>query len=162
MEPTFEPTAINTENCINKLKRLLEIMSSLLAHIKVVEGQEEKFEKLQKELYNNSHAKEDNIIRYEHYRGRERNSYYTLLVYPTYLDFLLKHQISEHHEKAGAQFEGVIESLNLEWLDPIDGAAPVGITKMQELPKDAPELAKEYVKTYPAEIQSWWEKLRKK
>ena len=37
-------------------------MSSLLAHIKVVEGQEEKFEKLQKELYNHSHAKEDNII----------------------------------------------------------------------------------------------------
>ena len=66
-------------------------MSSLLAHVKVVKGQEEKFEELQKELYNQSHANEDCIIRYEHYRGRDKNSYYTLLVYPTYLDFLLKY-----------------------------------------------------------------------
>ena len=49
-------------------------MSSLLAHVKVVEGQEEKFEELQKELYKQSHANEDCIIRYEKYRGRERSS----------------------------------------------------------------------------------------
>ncbi|MBT5662318.1 MAG: hypothetical protein HOJ05_01300, partial [Alphaproteobacteria bacterium] len=84
-------------------------MSSLLAHIKIVEGQEQKFEELSKELYKQSHANEDCIIRYEYYRGRERSSYYTLLVYPTYLDFLLKHQISEYHEAAGAQYDGVIE-----------------------------------------------------
>ena len=34
-------------------------MSSLLAHIKIVEGQEQKFEELSKELYKQSHAKED-------------------------------------------------------------------------------------------------------
>ena len=68
-------------------------MSSLLAHIKIVEGKDQKFEELSKELYKQSHAKEDCIIRYEYYRGREKNSYYTLLVYPTYLDFLLKHFI---------------------------------------------------------------------
>ena len=137
-------------------------MSSLLAHVKVVEGQEEKFEELQKELYKQSHANEDCIIRYEHYRGRERNSYYTLLVYPTYLDFLLKHQISKHHEDAGAQFGGVIESLDLEWLDPIEEAAPVCITEMQELTENVPELAKYYIKKYPAIIQNWWIELRKK
>ena len=135
-------------------------MSSLLAHVKGVEGQEKKFEELQKELYNQSHENEDCIIRYEHYRGRDKNSYYTLLVYPTYLDFLLKHQISKHHEEAGAKFSGVIESLDLEWLDPIENAAPVGITKMQELPEGSPELAKDYIKTYPAIIQNWWLKLR--
>jgi quinol monooxygenase YgiN len=137
-------------------------MSSLLAHVKVVEGQEKKFEKLQKELYRQSHANEDCIIRYEHYRGRERNSYYSLLVYPTYLDFLLKHQISEYHEAAGAQFPGVIKDLDLEWLDPIEGAAPVGITEMQELPTDSPSLAKDYIKSYPAVIQDWWLRLRNK
>ena len=83
-------------------------MSSLLAHIKIVDGQEKKFEELSKELYKQSHAKEDCIIRYEYYRGREKNSYYTLLVYPTYLDFLLKHQISDHHEEAGAQYLSLI------------------------------------------------------
>ncbi len=137
-------------------------MSSLLAHVKVLEGQEKKFEKLQKELYNQSHKNEDCIIRYEHYRGRDKNSYYTLLVYPTYLDFLLKHQISKHHEETGAKFGGVIESLDLEWLDTIEGAAPVGITEMQELPENVPQLAKDYIETYPAIIQNWWLKLRKK
>ena len=88
-------------------------MSSLLAHIKIVDGQEQKFEELSKELYKQSHSKEDCIIRYEYYRGRERNSYYTLLVYPTYLDFLLKHQISEHHEEAGAQYDGAVSYTHL-------------------------------------------------
>jgi|TARA_B110000238_G_scaffold103224_1_gene112406 quinol monooxygenase YgiN len=154
----------NIENYINKNFDIFikgTIMSSLLAHVKVVKGQEEKFEELQKELYNQSHANEDCIIRYEHYRGREVNSYYSLLVYPSYLDFLLKHQISKHHEEAGAQFGGVIESLDLEWLDPIEDAAPVGITEMEELPENAPQLAKDYIKTYPAIIQKWWLKLRK-
>ena len=31
-------------------------MSSLLAHIKIVDGQEKKFEELSKELYKQSHA----------------------------------------------------------------------------------------------------------
>ena len=75
-------------------------MSALLAHIKIVEGYEKHFEELSRELYQKSHEKEDCIIRYEYYRGREKNTYYTLLVYPSYLDFLLKHQISDHHEKA--------------------------------------------------------------
>ena len=96
----------------------------------------------------------------EYYRGREKNSYYTLLVYPTYLDFLLKHQISDHHEEAGAQYDGVIESIDLEWLDPIDDAAPVGITKMEEIPSDASDLAKEYGESHAAEVQDWWLKLR--
>ena len=61
-------------------------MSSLLAHIKIVKGQEQKFEELSKELYKQSHSNEDCIIRYEYYRGREERSYYTLLVYPTYLE----------------------------------------------------------------------------
>tara|TARA_B100000212_G_scaffold328430_1_gene292689 strand:+ start:97 stop:513 length:417 start_codon:yes stop_codon:yes gene_type:complete len=135
-------------------------MSSLLAHIKIVDGQEQKFEELSKELYKQSHLKEDCIIRYEYYRGRERNSYYTLLVYPTYLDFLLKHQISEHHEEAGAQYDGVIESIDLEWLDPIDDAAPVGVTKMEPIPEDSSDLAKEYGESHAAEVQDWWLKLR--
>ena len=83
------------------------------------------------------------------------------MVYPTYLDFLLKHQISEYHEAAGAQYDGVIEDINLEWLDPIDDAAPVGVTEMQKVPEDASDLAKEYGISHAAEVQDWWIKLRK-
>ena len=136
-------------------------MSSLLAHIKIVDGQEKKFEELSKELYKQSHAKEDCIIRYEYYRGREKNSYYTLLVYPTYLDFLLKHQISDHHEAAAGNYGDIIEDIDLEWVDPVDGASKLGHTEMQKVPEDASELAKEYSETHAAIIQDWWLALRR-
>ena len=31
---------------------------------------------------------------------------------------------------------------------------------MQDLPENAPDLAKEYVKSYAAEVQDWWLALR--
>ena len=71
-------------------------MSTLLAHIKIVEGHEEKFENISRELYEKTHSNEDSVIHYDYWRGREKGSYYTLLAYPTYLDFLITHQISDH------------------------------------------------------------------
>ncbi len=136
-------------------------MSSLLAHIKIVEGYEQRFEELSRELYKKSHENEDCIIRYEYYRGREKNTYYTLLVYPTYLDFLLKHQISEHHENAAGNYGDAIDSIDLEWLDALEDAAPVGNTEMQKVPENASDLAKEYGDTHAAEVQEWWKELRK-
>ena len=135
-------------------------MSTLLAHIKIVEGHQQHFEELSRELYQKSHEKEDCIIRYEYYRGREKNTYYTLLVYPSYLDFLLKHQISDHHEKAAGHYGDAIESIDLEWLDGLEGASPVGNTEMQKLPEDSSDLAKEYGETHAAEVQKWWLQLR--
>ena len=49
-------------------------MSTLLAHIKIVEGHQKHFEELSRELYQKSHEKEDCIIRYEYYRGRENQT----------------------------------------------------------------------------------------
>ena len=69
-------------------------MSTLLAHIKIVEGHEEKFENISRELYEKTHSNEDSVIHYDYWRGREKGSYYTLLAYPTYLDLSLIH-ISE-------------------------------------------------------------------
>ena len=56
--------------------------------------------------------------------------------------------------------DGVIEDINLEWLDPIDDAAPVGITEMQSIPEGSSDLAKEYGVSHAAEVQDWWLKLR--
>ena len=98
-------------------------MSTLLAHIKIVEGNEEKFEDISRKLYEKTHANEDTVIHYEYWRGREKGSYYTLLAYPSYLDFLITHQISEHHEAAAGNYGDIIADLDLEWLDPVDGAS---------------------------------------
>ncbi len=118
-------------------------MSTLLAHIKIVEGHEEKFENISRELYEKTHSNEDSVIHYEYWRGREKGSYYTLLAYPTYLDFLITHQISDHHEAAAGNYGDIIADIDLEWVDPVDGASKLGHTEMQEVPDDATDLAKE-------------------
>ena len=135
-------------------------MSTLLAHIKIVEGHEEKFEKISRELYEKTHSNEDSVIHYEYWRGREKGSYYTLLAYPSYLDFLITHQISEHHEAAAGNYGDIIADLDLEWLDPVDGASKLNPTKAQNVPEDAPALAKEYDKDHSVVMQDWWLALR--
>ena len=109
-------------------------MSTLLAHIKIVEGHEEKFENISRELYEKTHSNEDSVIHYDYWRGREKGSYYTLLAYPTYLDFLITHQISDHHEAAAGNYGDIIEDIDLEWVDPVEGASKLGNTEMQEVP----------------------------
>ena len=65
----LEQITINIENYINKLG---DKMSTLLAHIKIVEGHEEKFENISRELYEKTHSNEDSVIHYEYWRGREK------------------------------------------------------------------------------------------
>ncbi len=50
-------------------------MSTLLAHIKIIEGNEEKFEEISRELYEKTHDNEDSVIHYEYWRGIEKGSY---------------------------------------------------------------------------------------
>ena len=83
------------------------------------------------------------------------------LAYPTYLDFLITHQISDHHEAAAGNYGDIIEDIDLEWVDPVEGASKLGHTEMQEVPDDASDLAKEYGETHAAIIQDWWLALRK-
>jgi len=137
-------------------------MATLLAHIKVVEGKEKFFEDLSRELFEKTHANEDQVIHYEYWRGRDRGTYYALLAYPSYLDFMLTHQITDHHEEVTAKYDGVIEDIDLEWLDPVDGASKLGPTDIQLLPSDAPELALQYDKDHAVLFQEWWNLLRKK
>ena len=40
-------------------------MSTLLAHIKIVEGHEEKFENISRELYEKTHSNDDSVIHYD-------------------------------------------------------------------------------------------------
>ena len=59
-----------------------------------------------------------------------------------------------------AEIKTIIESIDLEWLDGLEDASPVGNTEMQKLPEDSSELAKEYGETHAAEGQDWWLQLR--
>ena len=75
-----------------------------------------------------------------------------------YLDFLLKHQISDHHEKAAGHYGDAIESIDLGG-DGLEGAYLLEIQKCRNCGRSS-DLAKEYGETHAAEVQEWWLQLR--
>ena len=54
-------------------------MATLLAHITVRPGAEVEFETLARTLYEQTHAIETGVLRYEYWRGSDERTYYTLL-----------------------------------------------------------------------------------
>lgn len=134
-------------------------MATLLAHIRVHAGMEERFERIASRLHAATHATEARVRRYEYYRGAEPGSYYSLLAFDDFLAFL-EHQTSSHHEASSPELGSVIADLRLEWLDPIESASELGSTDMQELPADASDLARRYHALFAADVRDWWLPLR--
>jgi len=134
-------------------------MATILAHITVKPGAAERFEAIARTLYERTHELEPNVRRYEYWRGADEGTYYTLLSFDGFVDFL-RHQTSDHHESASPQLGDVIAGLRLEWVDPIAGASPLAPTDDEELPADASELMRTYSQRFAAQIASWWSPLR--
>ena len=62
-------------------------MASLLAHIKIQPGKEEKWEAIMHDMVNETFRTEDGVIRYEYWKGQEDLSYYCLLSFKDKLAF---------------------------------------------------------------------------
>ena len=135
-------------------------MATVLITLKVKEGMEARYEEIQKDLYEKTHSLESDVLRYEMWRGQEPRSYYCILSFPDYNTFLIKHQISEHHEDATPPLMEVIEEEGIEWVDPIQGASPLPPTNQQDLPADAPEIARTYDEILRVAVPGWWASLR--
>ncbi len=134
-------------------------MATILAHITVKPGTAARFEQIARELYQATHANEPDVRRYEYWRGSEPDTYYTLLSFDTFLDFI-GHQVSDHHETASPAIGEVVQALRLEWVDPIAGASPLTPTDGQAAPADAPELVQKYAARFAADVAAWWGPLR--
>ena len=134
-------------------------MATLLAHIRVRSGSEAEFEALARTMYERTHATETGVRRYEYWRGADPRTYYTLLAFDDHRAFIA-HQISDHHESASPALGRLIERIRLEWLDPIDGAAPLEPTEMQAAPEGSEDLTLAYTDRYAALIADWWSPLR--
>ena len=134
-------------------------MATILAHLTVKPGNAARFEQIASELYRLTHEHETKVRRYEYWRGADENTYYTLLSFDTFNDFL-EHQTSDHHESASPQLGEVLAGLRLEWVDPIGGASPLTPTDTEPLPLDADELTSRYAERFAAQIASWWQPLR--
>lgn len=131
-------------------------MATLLAHITVRPGTEAEFEALSRTLYERTHATETGVRHYEYWRGAAPRTYYTLLSFDDHRAFIA-HQTSDHHETASPDLGRMIESLRLEWVDPVPGASTLPPTRMQTPLPDAGPLTVDYTDRFAAVVAEWWQ-----
>lgn len=134
-------------------------MATILAHIRIKPGDEARFEEIARELHAATHSSETGVRRYEYWRGSEPATYYTLLSFDDFQTFIT-HQTSPHHEAAAPDIGAVVESLRLEWVDPVAGASDLPPTEHQPAPAGADALAVDYTDRYAAQVADWWLAMR--
>ena len=131
-------------------------MATLLAHITVKPGSEERFEGIARELYERTHALETGVLRYEYWRGNDPRTYYTLLSFDDHRAFIV-HQTSDHHEVASPSIGEMVESLRLEWLDPHRRRQPAPADRCADpRRRGANELTITYTDRFAADVADWW------
>jgi hypothetical protein len=134
-------------------------MATILAHIVIQPGKEAEFEALAATLHRASHDTEEHLRAYGYWRGQEARHYYTLLAFDDYVGFL-EHQSSDHHEGAALTLRDCIESISLEWVDPVEGASKLVASNPMEAPADASPVMARYARIMPAQVAEWWGPLR--
>lgn len=136
-------------------------MASFLAHIKVRPGTESDFEAVARHLHQRTHAHEheDNVVRYEYWRGQETGTFYTLASFRD-ADAFIDHQVSQHHVELAPEIMGMVEEFRLEWIEPIDGLAPAPRTEPTNSVSSYDELRNSYHDRFPIHVGQWWTQLR--
>jgi quinol monooxygenase YgiN len=128
-------------------------MTTILAHIEIKPGKEEKFESIMKDMVERTLAEESDVLRYEYFKGQQQNFYYCLLSFADKWAFY-RHQNSDHHE--GHDFADVLQGIKLEYLDPVEDSSPLPHTLDPPLEDDMPEAIKKAQALYPSQIAGWW------
>jgi quinol monooxygenase YgiN len=134
-------------------------MSTMIAHIVINEGKEAEFEAVTRGLFTASHRDEPRLLAYGFWRAAEPRHYYGILAFEDYVAFM-EHQISPHHENPAATLRDCIQSINVEFCDPVQGSSKMRPSNPQELPADAPQIMREYAKRFPVNVPDWWKRLR--
>jgi quinol monooxygenase YgiN len=130
-------------------------MATLLAHIQIKPGKEEKWEAIMRDMVRETLSTEEGVIRYEYWKGQEPLNYYCLLSFQDKWAFYY-HQISDHHE--GHDFADVLAGIKLEYLDPVkEAGGGLPPTLDPALPADASQNMKIAQERFPLDIAGWWE-----
>lgn len=129
-------------------------MTTLLAHIRIKPGKEDKWEAIIEDMVTQTFATEEGVARYEYWKGQDTNSYYCLLSFKDKHAFY-EHQMSDHHE--AHDFGDVLESIKLEYVDPVEGAGG-GLTRTVDTPLPAGASATQQTaqERFPLDIPAWW------
>lgn len=134
-------------------------MATILAHITVRPDTEHQFEAVARELFAATHRDEREMLRYEYWRGSAPRSYYVHLSF-TDFDAFIAHQVSPHHEAASPRLGELMESIRLEWIDPVVGASPLPPTDATSHAANSgdagDELTVRYRRRFAASIADWW------
>jgi quinol monooxygenase YgiN len=129
-------------------------MATLLAHIQIQPGKEEKWEGIMRDMVRETFGAEADVIRYEYWKGQEPLSYYCLLSFKDKWAFY-HHQMSDHHE--GHDFADVLAGIRLEYLDPVkEAGGGLPPTLDPALPEDASEAMHTAQERFPLDIAAWW------
>ena len=128
-------------------------MTTLLAHITIKPGCEAEFERIMAFMVESTLSVEAGVVRYEYFKGQKPNFYYCLLSFRDKWAFY-DHQNSVHHECV--DFSAVIESISLEYLDPVEGANPLAKTIDAHLEQQHSDAMIDASKCYPLDIADWW------
>lgn len=130
-------------------------MTTLLAHIRIKPGKEEKWEAIMRDMVAQTFASEPGVRRYEYWKGQEENFWYCLLSFTDKWAFY-EHQMSDYHE--GHDFGDVLAGIRLEYLDPVEGAGG-GLSQTEDppLPADASDAQRTAQERYPLGLAAWWQ-----
>jgi quinol monooxygenase YgiN len=120
-------------------------MATFLAHITIRPDRERDFEHIVAALHQGTHEREPGVRRYEYWRGAAPRSYYAHASFDDVRAFI-EHEASDHHEIALPQLREVIESIRIEWVDPVGGASALGATGDGDA----------------VDVQPWWLPLRQR
>lgn len=157
-----QPIRINCDLSHRIITQLAELggvrMATMLAHIKIKAGSETAYEDIQSWLYQQTHAHEPSIGRYEFFRGQTPGEYYGLLSFDDFNGFI-QHQCSDYHETFVGQFGALVDSSTFTWIDPLPNASTLAPTKAQPLPENASETARKYEAMLGVQEPTWWREL---
>lgn len=135
-------------------------MATLLAKVKVFAGKEGEFEEACRALHKATQV-ETGCKQYSYWRAAEDRTYYCLLVFDSYHDFLI-HQAADYHEElAAAQGPELYEETDFQWIDPLEDACEGPPTEHQPAGEGDSDTMKKYAEMMPAVVQAWWGPLRR-
>jgi len=135
-------------------------MSTLLAHVKVKAGFEDHWESIAKRVFAATHKTETGCNRYEYWRGSDERTYYVLLSFDSFNDFMT-HQVADYHHNT--DFGDCFEAFKLEWVDPISGASPLReSTTSGSTDSSKDDVWNQYVANHSSETPEWWLQQRAK
>jgi len=134
-------------------------MASFIVRIGVKAGCETEFERIVSDIYVATHRDEPGCRRYEYWRCQTPGHYYCLLSFDRYEDFLI-HQTSDHHEKDAKRLVEIIDTFEMEWLDPMLLQGGLKPTVKAGPPQDADDLTKHYASQFEVQVAQWWAAMR--